>query len=665
MIDIKPGVNKSMLDDRVNPDRMITDIDDSWKKPISVARSAFIGFTQGATESSRLLDNAIGYERQDPAKQSMDVMNMAMSKPSNGWPQETANFVGNVAGMMTDRANIALGFGAGAIAEEGIAAAAKFLPESILSMGEKTSADLLGEKLAKRAPEFIPKTLGNLGKDLTKTFAEASAVSIPMAFNENFNEKTGKFDIIGGATQSLKYGALGMGIHTLGMASGVVYGKIRLSKDFKTPKMGDSSRDNISEVNKAFEDGKINKDEHEWAHTYLSDPNNTTKLNELAVKILKSEKYNVDSSTNEVFMQLASKEAIDNLHLSIFEQLASNATGDLKTAMSDYINSNIMDEMKNDSGHMINGLKGYVSYMDHRLEMKLENLSKFKKVRDKSNYPHITNDHPMSQRSIFKYIRQGKYDEKLFPHAIPKELRERFNQEQKATNLSNTYQSYRKKIKRGEHVSDNIREKISNIDKKIDDIKSNLTKLLNPSNELKNLEEHFLSKDELPNNFQLSNEYQRLKDLSLFSEKAAALLHHVDLVNNYDVAGAYKGMIDTLSKLMDGDIEKYAQPEKLNDYIKNKIGQNVDGFRDSKANYTPVRKFRDRREDNDIEDLEDEAKDNVDHSEEFLKDNDVDVMESGSEDFEKDNKESKNMYKQFKAKISTMKNLVSCTMGIK
>jgi hypothetical protein len=604
-----------MLDDRVNPEHMINSIEDSWRKPPSLTQSAFHGFLNELTESAKLSFSAesqiTGIKRQNPVEQGLQVINASYDRPSTGLSQEIANGLGSIAGFMADPANAILGFGAGKAVEKGVEFGAKFMPEAISSFTGKTAADLLGEDLAKKTSKFVPKTIGSLGKSLTKTFAEASAVSVPMAFNENFNENTGKFDIIGGATQSLRYGALGLGLHTMGLTAGVVYGKIKLSRVFKAAKIGDASKANIADVDKAFENGKINEDEHEWAHTYLKTPDDMPKLNELAVKILKSEKYNVDSSTNEAFMQIASKEAVDNIHSSIFDQLASNASGDLKSAMTDYNHANVIDAIKSESSHMVNGLKGFVSYMEDRLERKVENLKNLTKSIKKSSLKHINSEHPMSQKSLIK--RQKK--EGAIPNTITKSMRDE--------------------------------------------------KPVAASKEMNHLEEHFNEKDKLPDNFQLSEEYNRLKDLSHFSERARALLHHVDLRNEYDVQEAYKGMVDTLSKLMDGDIEKYAQPDRLHGYLKNRLGNDITGLRDGRQNYTPERAYRDRREVNDIDDLKNESKDNVDHDEEFLNDNDVDVRESGAEDLEKDNRDSAKMYKQYKATVEARKKLVSCALGSK
>jgi hypothetical protein len=668
--------NTKLISGDVSPLDIQASVQDGKLKAPGIFQSGFTGFLEGLNTPQKfafdLESSMLNVKRHNPYRDGMEYLNNAMKSPEVGWAQETANFVGNIFGFAANPINLVAGAGVGAAADVGISAISSVLPESISAFGQTSAATLLGEEAAKRLPEFIPKTIGGVGASLTKSLAISSAEMLPQAFNENFNEKTGKFNIIGGAEQTLKYGALGLGLHTIGMTVGAIYGEIGAVRSLrKIPKLGDGSKENLDEIDKAFQEGKINEDEYKWVHTYLTDPDNLHKQNELAAKILRSKKYNVDSVTNKVFMSIAKKDAIDNIHSSILDQLASNTTGDLKTAMSDYNFLNILDEMKDDSGHMVDGLMGHVSYMNDRLSLKSENLERFKIAResggDEGAYKHITNDHPISQKSLFKELRKGKDDVRLFSGSVPELVGERLRQERKVKNLQSSHRLTRNKIKRGDPVSEKMLEKIQNIDRKIEEIKSNYAKLMNPSKELSYLEERLLGKDELPNNFQLSKDYNRLKDLSHFSEKAKALLHHVDLKNEYEVQDSYNKMIEAMTKLMDGDIEKYADPKKLQAYIQNSISKTagdipqIGEFKDRADN--PDKYFRDKRAENDIDDMERQSSDNVKNDDELLQDNDKDIREADSKDLDKDNRETVNAYKQFKKNIPVMENVVSCVRG--
>jgi len=665
-----------MISGDVSPLDIQASVQDGKLKAPGIFQSGFTGFIEGLNTPQKfafdLESSMLKVKRHNPYRDGMEYLNNAMKSPEVGWSQETANFVGNIFGFAANPINLLVGAGAGAAADVGISAISSVLPESISAFGQTSAATLLGEETAKRLPEFIPKTIGGIGASLSKSLAISSAEMLPQAFNENFNEKTGKFNIIGGAEQTLKYGALGLGLHTIGMTVGAIYGEIGAVRSLrKIPKLGDGSKENLGEIDKAFQEGKINEDEYSWAYTYLTDPDNLHKQNELAAKILRSKKYNVDSVTNKVFMNIAKKDSIDNIHSSILDQLASNATGDLKTAMSDYNFLNILDEMKEDSGHMVDGLMGHVSYMNDRLSLKSENLDRFKKARaaggDEGAYKHITNDHPASQKSLFKKLRKGREDAKFFSGALPDLVKERLRQERKVKNLMSSHRLTRNKIKRGDPVSEKMLEKIQSIDGKIEEIKSNYAKLMNPSKELDFLEERLLGKEELPNNLKGSKDYNRLKDLSHFSEKAKALLHHVDLKNEYEVQESYNKMIEAMTKLMDGDIEKYADPKKLQAYIQNSISKNagdipqIGEFKDRADN--PDKYFRDKRAENDIDDMERQSSDNVKNDDELLQDNDKDIRDAGSKDLDRDNRETVNSYKQFKKNIPAMENLVSCVRG--
>ena len=608
-----------IVSDDVSPLDIEASVQESQFKAPGIGESAFSNLVSGLNAIPEFAFNTesavLGIKRQDPYKDIMQNFNSAMESQTLGWSQKTAGFIGNVVGMSLNPVNLLAGGAVGEAVGVGISALSDVLPEAVSAFGQTTTASLLGEEAAKRMPEFLPKTLGEVGSNLAKTFAEASAVSVPQAFNENFNDKTGKFDIIGGAEQTLKYGALGLGLHALGMTAGAIYGKIGGFKaSGKMPKLGDASKDNLNEIDSAFQKGKINEDEYKWLHTYLTEPNKLDEMHSTAIKILESEKYNVDSVNNKVFMQIASKDTIDSLHSSIFDQLASNTTGDLKTALSDYQHLNIMDAIKSDSGHMVNGLKGFVSFIDDRLLKQDENLSILKKTIDKGAYSHINSDHPMSEKSIVKRLKNNE----VIPNAITK----------------------------------NIADKTP----------------LAPTKEIKNLESHFFDND-LKDNFQDSIEYQRLKDLSLFSENAKALLHYVDLKHEYEIQNAYKGMVDSLTKIMDGDISKYADPKKVQAYLENRLSEDVGSIKDmgyqNERSVSPEKDFRDKSEENSIDDLKDQARNNVDHAEEFEKYNDQDIRKSGAKDLEADNRQTMLQYKQYKQSMEdgSRENLVSCVRG--
>lgn len=174
----------------------------------------------------------------------------------------------------------------------------------------------------------------------------------------------------------------------------------------------------------------------------------------------------------------------------------------------------------------------------------------------------------------------------------------------------------------------------------------------------------------MPENYKGSHEYHRLVDLANASPKAEALLHHVKLKNEYDTQNAYKDFIKFMNTILESNVNKYADPNKVVDYFTNRA--------DMVGNY-PTKKptmegdFKNnlktgRRETLDIETRDKlrsyEEKD-LNQSEEIMKANQIIIDQANDEDLSKLYEKSLKRFNQFNKNKDTLSQVVSCDLNSK
>lgn len=633
--------------------------------------SAGMEFAESATAVPRLAYDVTRAMQGLPFKSTVDdqfdIFHKAMETPNEGWGQETVDFFAGAIGYLNPVNDLAIVKPLAKGVEKVAGAISQRLPSAATAIA-RTPIRQFGGRVA----EVLPKTIGGAGKDLAKTMAVASGITAPQAFIDSYNEKTNTFDIMGAVKQTMMNGVIGLGLHAIPVVGGILFGKHKrlFGKAYKNPMPGDSSR--MGEFDKAFENNEISTEAHDWIKTYLENPDDIKSLTEKGVQIALKEGYPINRATGEVAMKLVKKEHYDDFNTGMLDQIASGASGEFSTSVSDYVAASGMDYLKSQNEKLLDGLNGHVEFMEKRLAAEDENMKRFSKIRKDTDLAHIDEKHPLAQKGVHEELKNAGYDLQRLPHAIPENLRYRASQERKITRLKEQIGRYKKLLKKDPKYN----EAIDNASAELRDVMANREKLLTPNQELKKLEGKFLAKKPLPEDYRDSHDYQRLVDLSHVSKKADALLHHIHLKDEYETQTHYNDLIKFLNGVVGSSVKKFADPTKVVNYMKAQyasLGPRAEEMMHPGTARTtkqvPIEDARhamsDRGPKDEINDLQRDAKENVRNDEQVLQDADTDITQAGAEPYEEEYKFNTARYNQFKDHQRDLADLVACDRGTK
>jgi hypothetical protein len=658
-------------DPRVTQQTIENSRKDSSLKVPSTLKSAGMSLAETATAPIRfgidVINHINGLPAVNPLDKSFEVFNKSLETPNTQWPQKTVDFFASGIGYLNPVSDIALAKPAIGAVEAVSGALSRNLPSAITTLSRTPM-----RKFGGRVGEMLPETIGGAAEHVAKAMTLGAAITTPEAFLDNYDEATGKFNIHGAANQAFSNGLLTVGIDLLPVTAGVIFGKHRRSfaKEYENPLPGDAH--SMSDFDKALDNGEISPEEHDWIKTYLENPNDITKLKDKGVEVLLKEGYHVDTAKQEMLMNLMKKSHYDDFHTGMLDQISSGASGQFSSSLSDYIAATGLDFMTAENSKFLDGLNGYVHFMENRLEHEPKNMKRMSEARNKADLSHIEDDHPMSQRSLLKDLKSVNHDLQKLPNGVPKNLRFRASQERKLLRLKQEIGRFKKLAKRDKSYE----SRIDQASAEFRDIKSNIQKPLTTRQELKTLESHFLDRKALPDNYKQSHDYHRLVDLSHFSTKADALLHHIDLKHQYEVQTSYKDMIKFLNSVIESNVSKFADPNKVVDYFKaryDQVGTHAEHSSGAKSikntRDVPVESakgsFSDVKNKDELRDMQQDIESDVRNDGEILQANQTDVDSVNSPEFESEYKAAKERYQQFKDNELSLSQLVSCELGIK
>ncbi len=534
-----------MYDDRPKPERIQESIQQSRMEKPSYSESAFqsfLGTWQAPTNFTGDEGNKIfGDQQNDPAQDALDTMKHMTEGFDLPWQQKSLNFVAAGIGFLNPYYYLPTVAGArfGGLAVRGITAAGEKLAPQTFSALARTSIrpaieGAADEAIPQALEKIIPRTMGELGEHLTKSMSIGTAISVPEAFHDSYDRKTNSFDIAGGVKASLQGGLLAMAVDVVGVTGGVVYAKMKGA----SPK-------------KALEDGQISQDEFEWTEAYNKEPENKEKLRDLGVKILLKDGYPIDSAQKKMILNLIKTEDHEKFQTGILDQLLDPQAGELNSALSDYMTRSNLDRLTIENGKFFDGLKGAEDLLNNSIEHSEIKLEALRKAIEKEKLSHITEEHPLAQKKVLASLKKTGYDLKQSVLSIPRNLRKRARQEKKIALLKNK----------------------DNSEGKIQEITDRLEPAHSVKEELGILEKEFLGDKPLHKNFRDSHEYHRIVDLAHSSEKARALLLHIDYKAELQNQVGYRSIISALNKNIESGTSRMADPDKVISYMKNRIAE--------------------------------------------------------------------------------------------
>jgi len=656
------------IDYRATEESISKGIEDNRLAVPSFSYTAAASFTDAFSAPIRLPFQTYNYFTGSnvnvPFQHFLDTAAQAEEEtPYMGFGQKTVNFLADVAGFGLNPVNWYIG--EATIAGLGSAAAkiAPYVPETVTALGRTPVANLIGEGAAK----FVSgKTVNEVGARAAQSFAVGVTTGLPLAFADSYNSATGKFNIQGAVEQTAAFGGLALAIDTVAPAIGHVYGKIRgTSRGSKidVPVHGQGTADDLAEIKKAYEEGRITKSENDYANNYLTGDYSYNKLKSSATDILQAAEYKVDSATGKIHLELMSKDTIDNVRGMQLDQVASGIQGDLKTAGSDFMQAHLLDVFRSNNSMMTNGIKGYLSFMEKRLAQEESNLFRLQKVIDKLKLEHFNHDHPMSEKSLYRILKANNLNIKKIPHNLTKEIRERVKLEKKVAKIKKSISKTKQQAK----LNPELEVKIAEQKKLLGQIKSQIKKFRAPKKEIEQLREHFLGK-ELPENFMHTEEYHRLQDLAEVSESAAGLYHMVNLKNEYAMQKSYHDLMGLLMSVMESDVKRYSDLDNLVKYSEHRAEAAMPRNKAEGDTIAPeqMRVAGTRRAFDTVEPREQIAErerisnEEVSADDQTIDDNETSIKKADSKDLNKDFKTNRKKYEQFR---SIEKELAECIIG--
>lgn len=216
-------------------------------------------------------------------------------------------------------------------------------------------------------------------------------------------------------------------------------------------------------------------------------------------------------------------------------------------------------------------------------------------------------------------------------------------------------------IKKLKHIEGKIREhaeklkaqgksvqvfdRIKKIEEKLEKLRKNLSQILHPDDELREIEKSLIKEDgSLPKNFRSTNAYQRLHDLAQISDRAKMLLHHVELIREYEKQEGYKNVADLLIKLSENGFRKLSDGDRVVSYLKDRVEQSS-GLKPKEEKVEPLK----------------EEKEPVD-AEKILEEQSVE-QKSDSEIHKEAYDQAKAKFDEFKKSGNVFKNFIQCVTG--
>lgn len=592
-----------LTDDRVPVNNTQDYLNTANLNPPGFGKSVFNGMAAGFAApfaaANDIVDTFSNVPREPHGAQFLlNVVNQQQQSPGSSG---VGFFIGNVAGFALNPINLAMGEvggEAGTMMGEGAAA---LLPESA-----KSAAIMSG-----------------------KWGGMFSGAMLPQDIAENYNQNTNHINWAGVATDAgINYG-IGMALPAIPFAYGLVKAKLADQAMIKTAKQAAAS---------GLSNGDISQAEHDFYAAY-HDKESPEVLEQMARDILVDHNVEIDASTGNVHVPVATPDDIDNLHTVVPDQLATETSSDLKTALSDFIMHTRLDDVTDDM-NLKNGMQGFIDHTDAKLEMKNEMLAKADKIVDDHLYKKLKVDEPLSQEEIYSLVKNDKAGSLTIPENVTKRI-----SQDRAIKVAKI------EIKQTEkQISDNpkapnlemLRASIATREKLITDINEKLEPLLKPKEELAYLREQ-LTGEKLKPDFALGVPFNRLLDLTDVWHNAKILNARVQLEHQYNKQEAFRQLAKNLVDISSAQLGKLAETNPVTDYLKNRIESKIFKVAETKTpQVTTVPK-----------EGEQDLKSQVDSE----------VKESAATELKSETEDAVRKYDMFKNNLSRFDDYIKCVGG--
>lgn len=537
------------IDDRANFDSLKRAYDQSIATPPTFSQSIFDHFSSSLFSESlavndieKILSNA---PKNDMLQQAYDIANLDLDNPNISLSKKIirfpANFLADTLGYTLGGPIGLLGGLTGGVIGESIESGVKAIAPEIL-------------------PSFI-KTAGRIAAQGNKSALEVSGFLIPESVQDAYDKNKNDLSFRNLAESiSSNYG-IGFSLGSVGYAAGIIWSKtkpviekalkvpdhiVRLQKNTglilnesleeePIPLPSDKNKnESLRLLHYAFNENRITKEEHEYYKNFLINPNDP-RLEEKAAKILLKSGHPVDAATNRIHVQALAENTIKNLNSVVGDALTHDMPEQHRNSLVNYI---INSSFEQDRQHpfrpnLTKGLKGFVNYADSKIIEQEKRIKELDKSLDKTLYKNIKKKMPLSQKKIFKEIKQANFEKSYvsnLPYTLP-----------------------------------------SNMVRKSGQARETSLNLLSPKEEIKAIRKSLLGTGKLHGKFHLTKHYERLKDISKLWPGVKDLLTRVHLQHDFEKQKSMRNIIESMRQVLNSDIKNLSNADNVKSYLQYRI----------------------------------------------------------------------------------------------
>lgn len=460
---------------------------------------------------------------------------------------------------------------AGGLAAEGLSAgAARIAPEAATVFMRTPIKELVKEPIGRYIPSMVGKegaekalSTGLIADTTLKNFGIFAGAAAPQGIVDNYKADTNHIEWGGVAREMGEMGAFGIAIGSIPFAWGVLRGKVNRG-------LGRADTDPVdsSALDEALSNGHITPAEHQWYTDYLAhqkDPGNAElkeKLESQGSHLINENGHTANTASNEAMFEIMTPDDVSNLQGIIGDQLSGNVPEEYRTTLTDFIIHNRLDYIRQNP-KWLDGVRGYVDFINNKLANRAVKSAEADEILEKNLTKGTKENMPFSQKELFKYMKQAAFESshvKHLPVTIPENMVKHLKIKEKIDKL------------KGKLKLDKRRGKPENKQtlRRIEELEKSLPKILSPKEELHQLRQELLGKG-LKNNFERSNAYHRLLDLSNVWHNARTLLDRVHLEHEYNKQQAFRDLAHQVLKVADSDMPRISKPENVVDYMRRRI----------------------------------------------------------------------------------------------
>lgn len=640
-------------------------------KPTTL-QSAADSFRVGYTTPFMILPG-LGKEKRQDMVNHIQALEIKLNQPDIGLGQQSlnwaANFVGSILNPISLMTGEIAGVGANAAIRSGAGLVGRFAPAPAVIATQAVAQKTIG-KAGTTLPNFIGKeTIGGLSQKAVSGFSMATGFSLPAELAAHYDEKSDHFNWWGGVKSSFADGGVGLALMSVPYLAGTLWGKLfrNATREAKAPELPSygylkhltpeqqESHELFNRIGKAQAEGNFTANEAKWMKNYLVSSENKVLLEDHAVELLNRSGHPVDAATKRVSFNILSPEDVRNIQVAFADKLASSVPEDIKNNLLHFITHNSGDNIRLKT-HMQDGIEGVVKFLQQRVEKIPEEKLAFQKMVKKFLPKNVKEKLPHTQSKLYSALKKGAETDLHIPHQVEKRLR----QENKINQLKEVNKRYQKKLE--QRANPILENKLKLNEEKIKNLESTLQPLLKHKDEIDYLRNALIKEGEIIPHFKSRRSYHRLLDLTHTSNKARQLMHEVHLLDEYEKQQMYATVLDSLHKMMKSDVGILAKPERVINYMKERLHEKIPEYQKIEKKETMLDKFNvAEREKREIGEVKNEKNEGEKYSP-ILKKFDEE-MKSSPPEIKEEYEKVKTQFNEFNQSENVFKNLISCVVG--